>query len=96
MKSKFLMTLRALFPLAAMLTFTACFYSGPGYGPYGYGSGPAYVGEYDENRTWHDRDWWVDNHHDWTHEHHPEWVANETHEEHEQHVQHDHHDQDHH
>ncbi len=86
------MTLEALFLLVLMLTFTACFYSEPDYyGPYGYGYAPSYVyGDYDERHEWHDRDWWVNNRHYWTHEHHPDWVAHETQEEHEKHAHRDH------
>jgi hypothetical protein len=62
--------------------------------PYAYGPGPAYaygpprsyiytppprVGDYDEHRQWHDRDWWVQNNHPWVQQHHPDWVASRAH-----------------
>jgi len=80
MKRKFLPMLAALALLFGAFTLQACFYSGPGGW---YGSGPEYVGDYDDGHVWHDRYWWVQNHHDWVHEHHPDWVASESHEEHE-------------
>ncbi len=40
-----------------------------------YYSQPAYVGDYDEQRTWHDRDWWVNNRRDWVQDHHQDWLA---------------------
>jgi hypothetical protein len=63
------------------LALQGCFDSGSGYG-YGpgyyagpaYYSQPVYVGDYDEHRTWHDRDWWVNNRRDWVEDHHKEWV----------------------
>src|SRR6266481_4193766 len=30
-------------------------------------------GDYDEDRTWHDADWWWQNRASWTRVHHPEW-----------------------
>jgi hypothetical protein len=96
MKTKILMTLATIFLLAGMLPLAACesdYYGpyGPGYG-YGYGYSPtyAYLGDYDEHHRWRDRDWWVDNHHSWVHEHHPEWVQRERREEHEEHERHEH------
>ncbi len=89
MKRAISTSLKTLLLLAAMLTFSACFYSRP-YQPYGYGYTHNYVyGDYDEYNVWHNRDWWVSNRHDWTHEHHPEWVAHETREEHEKYAHHD-------
>jgi hypothetical protein len=44
-------------------------------GPYG-----AYDrGDYDEQRQWHERDWWVQNRQDWVNQHHKEWVAPAAH-----------------
>ena len=66
--------------ICRLVALSACFY-GPGpdpgyaYGPrYGYAAAPSIVaGDYDEHHVWHDRDWWMSNHHDWVMLHHPEW-----------------------
>ena len=31
---------------------------------------PVVVGDYDEHRSWHDRDWWGGEHRDWVNDHH--------------------------
>ena len=86
MKSKVIVAIGATSLVVGMFALQGCFESnypgyGPGYGGYGYASGPAYyapapvvVGDYDEHRTWHDRDWWVNNRRDWVNDHHKEWV----------------------
>jgi hypothetical protein len=86
MKSRSLLILGAMLMLFGTLTFQACFYTGPGY--YGPPGGPVLVGDYDEFHVWHDRYWWISNHHDWVHQHHPDWVANETPEEHQAYAHH--------
>jgi hypothetical protein len=34
------------------------------------------MGDYDNHRVWHDRDWWHQNNPNWLYEHHPEWAYN--------------------
>jgi hypothetical protein len=90
MKSKSFLILEASLILLGMLAFQACasdpHYYGPGY--YGPPSGTVVLGDYDENHVWHDRYWWISNHHDWVHQHHPDWVANETPAEHKAYEEH--------
>lgn len=85
MKTKLLLTLEAMMVLAGAVIVTSRFYSGPDYyGPgFYYGAHPVVVGDYDDQHVWRDRYWWVSNRHAWVHEHHPDWIENETHEEHE-------------
>ncbi len=69
----------------AMLAGQACFeehYSAP-YPAYGYYGTPAVPGDWDDDHTWHDRDWWVDHNHSWVQEHHHEWLKHHEAEEHE-------------
>jgi hypothetical protein len=87
MKSKIISVIGASSLAVGMFALQGCFESnypgyGGGYGGYGYASGPTYyepapvvVGDYDEHRTWHDRDWWVSNRRDWVNDHHKEWVG---------------------
>src|ERR1700722_17202216 len=84
MTKKLFLAAGSLMLLSGAIALQGCFDSGPGYGygP-GYSAGPAYYsqpvygGDYDENRTWHDRDWWVNNRRDWVEDHHRDWVAHE-------------------
>jgi hypothetical protein len=77
---KLILLAEGLLLICGSLMFSACFY-GPGrdpgyaYGPrYGYAAPPpVVVGDYDEHHVWHNRDWWMSNHHDWVMTHHPEW-----------------------
>jgi len=81
MTKKLFLAAGSLMLLSGTIALQGCFESGPGYG-YGpgyyagpaYYSQPVYVGDYDEHRTWHDRDWWVNNRRDWVEDHHKEWV----------------------
>jgi hypothetical protein len=83
MKSKIVTAFGATSLVLGMFALQGCFESNyPGYGGYGYASGPTYyepapviVGDYDEHRTWHDRDWWVNNRRDWVNDHHNEWLG---------------------
>jgi hypothetical protein len=83
MKSKIITAIGATSLVFGMFALQGCFESNyPGYGGgNGYGSGPAYysapvvVGDYDEHRSWHDRDWWVNNRRDWVNDHHKEWIT---------------------
>jgi len=77
--SSFLVILALTILLAGSQMLSAC-YSGPNYyGPgFYYGAHPEVFGDYDDQHVWHDRYWWISNHHEWVHEHHPDWVANET------------------
>ena len=89
MKKKLFLAVGSLVLFSGTIALQGCFDSGPGYGPGYYGSGPAYYsapgyysqpvygGDYDENRTWHDRDWWVNNRRDWVEDHHRDWIAHE-------------------
>jgi hypothetical protein len=79
MKKPILLT-QGLLLICSSLMLSACFYGrgpdpGYAYGPrYGYAAAPPVVaGDYDEHHAWHDRDWWVSNHHDWVVTHHPDW-----------------------
>jgi hypothetical protein len=33
------------------------------------------IGDYDDYRVWHDRNWWLANHPRWVQTHHPDWLA---------------------
>jgi hypothetical protein len=89
MTKKLSFAIGSLILFSGSLALQGCFDSGTGYGPGYYGSGPAYYsapgyysqpvygGDYDENRTWHDRDWWVNNRRDWVEDHHRDWIAHE-------------------
>src|SRR5713226_10454902 len=46
----------------------------PAYAPVYQPAPPVVVGDYDEGRVWHDRDWWMNNRRDWVEAHHREWV----------------------
>ena len=81
MKSKSFLILQALLMMVGPIMFQGCFYSRPAY--YEPGGGAVVMGDYDDNHVWHDRYWWISNHHEWVHQHHPDWVAGETKEEHE-------------
>jgi hypothetical protein len=81
-------------------TVPAYDYGGPSYGyqaPY-YPYGPATVGppvvygDWDEHRSWHDRDWWVSNRRPWVEEHHHEWLARPA--QHDLYGHHERHDKD--
>lgn len=83
MKRNILRAAKAALVVAGMLSLSACFeerYPAPVYPTYGYAPGytyaapPVIVGDYDEHRVWHDRDWWVSNHRDWVENHHHEWL----------------------
>jgi hypothetical protein len=65
MKSKILTAIGATSLVLAMFALQGCYeYNYPGYTGYGYGYGsgrgyyshPAVVGDYEEHRSWHDRD----------------------------------------
>ncbi|MGD0288459.1 MAG: hypothetical protein ABSC63_02225 [Candidatus Binataceae bacterium] len=81
MRSKIFLILEASLLAFGMFTLQSCFEPNPYYGPnYGPGYAPGYAlppvyGDYDENRHWHDRDWWVSNRHDWAQQHHPDWIT---------------------
>jgi len=89
MTKKLFLAAGSLMLLSGTIALQGCSDSGPGYGQGYYGSGPGYYsspgyysqpvygGDYDENRTWHDRDWWVNNRRDWVEDHHRDWVAHE-------------------
>jgi len=51
-------------------------YNAPYY-PYGptYSSPPIVLGDWDEHREWHNRDWWVSNRRPWVEQHHHEWLS---------------------
>ena len=91
MWNKIILVLEASLLAIGMLTLQSCFGRSPYYGgnPY-YGSnyssnyGPGYTlqpayGDYDEQRQWHDSNWWASNRRDWTRQHHPEWIASDRH-----------------
>ena len=79
MKHRLLIALQAIFLVIGLSTIQACFVSEPA---------PVAVGDYDDAHAWHDRHWWIANHHDWVHEHHPDWVSDESHEEHDMYEHH--------
>jgi hypothetical protein len=77
---KLIILAEGLFLVCGIFTLSACFYGprpDPAYGyarSYGYNvAPPVVVGDYDERHVWHDRDWWMANHHDWVEHHHPDW-----------------------
>jgi hypothetical protein len=100
MKSKIIKAIGATSLVFGMFAVQGCFESNyPGYGP-GYGGGYAYgptyyepapvvVGDYDEHRAWHDRDWWVSNRRDWVNDHHKEWIGRNSEPQREAHVSND-------
>jgi hypothetical protein len=86
MTKKLLLAAGSLMLFLGTFALQGCSDSGPGYRSGYYASGPAYypsptyaqpayVGDYDEHRNWHDRDWWVNNRRDWVQDHHKEWIA---------------------
>ena len=89
MTKKLFLAVGSLVLFSGTIALQGCSDSGPGYGSGYYGSGPGYYsspgyysqpvygGDYDENRTWHDRDWWVSNRHDWVEDHHRDWIAHQ-------------------
>jgi hypothetical protein len=98
MKSKIISAITATSLLLGIFALQGCFESNySGYDGYGYGYGPAYyepapviVGDYDEHRTWHDRDWWVNNRRDWVSDHHHEWLGRRSEPQREVHADRDH------
>ncbi|MGH7925607.1 MAG: hypothetical protein ACREQH_13565 [Candidatus Binatus sp.] len=89
-KSKIITAIGATTLVLGMVALQGCFESNypaydPGYGGYGYASGPTYyqptpvvVGDYDEHHTWRGRDWWVSNRRDWVNDHHKEWLGHDN------------------
>lgn len=85
MSRKVLLVVELLLVLIGGLAMQACFEehtyrSAPyppatSYGPYGVYS----YGDYDQDRHWHDSDWWVDNDRDWVQRHHPNWITARKH-----------------
>ena len=90
MKSKIITAIGATSLVFGMFALQGCYETNyPGYGGYGYGSGPAYYSTpvVVEHRTWHDR-WWG-NSHDNDNDHH-EGARNSDRTEHEAHADRDH------
>ncbi|MGH7934834.1 MAG: hypothetical protein ACREQN_16960 [Candidatus Binataceae bacterium] len=81
MRRKIILIAEALVLIFGTFTLQACFgehhYNpAPGYGyGYGYQQPSVAYGDYDQHHVWHDRDWWVQNDHDWAQQHHPNWFA---------------------